>query len=990
MARLLDREVLIGFIQEARGYLPSIRQHIEALSADPGNLEHMEVAHRLTHTIKGASAMVGLAGLSHMAFRLEDTLEELGAEQLALDERSLVFLRRAVDLIEEYLDGVQADRLQERPLVAELARADRRLRGLPPEEDDAAIESLLARVAPAAPAVERQPTASAVEAQPAASAAERQPAALAAEGPAWPDRPQEPDWLALDQGPIWPEPLEEPPLPPESIPDELMQAFALEAEDHLATISAQLAAWDRQPEEKERLQEIRRSIHTLKGAAGAVGLAAVAHLAHRTEDLLDQLYAGTLVATPDLVELLADSTDMLEDLIADRADAGQLDDLYARYHTWLALPTEYAPGPQLEPLGREPVIDLSELAAPADLPAVRAATPAAPYRPGQVVRVPIERLDELVRLVSELVIARTTLEQRMVDFGRTSEELRHSADRLRRVSTAMESDYEVSALASDPGGRAVSGSSATAWGFDELELDRYTEFHRLSREMTETTADINSIGNELTTLLGDFDSMLNRQGRLSSELQDKLMRVRMVPLSTLTARLRRAVRVLAREQGKQVELAFEGAEIELDKTVLEEMADPLLHLLRNAVHHGIEPPALRQVMGKPPQGTACLRAFHEGNQVVLQVTDDGAGLEPQLLRSAALTGGFLSTAQAAAASDRDLMALIFQPGFSTAGRITEVSGRGVGLDVVRSQVHKLKGTVAVDSVPGQGTTITVRLPMTLAVARALLVQAHKETFAIPLDAVTQILRLERKELEPLAREQVIRSGGQVFPVLWLGRVLRLRQPADETVKRMPVLILKAEGRQVALVVDHLLGGREIVIKTLGNHLRRVIGITGATLMGDGSVVLILNPGDLVSRPAGPVTEAPAVRQAPRVMIVDDSMSVRRVVSNLIAGAGWQPVAARDGLEALEMVHRGIRPPDAILLDIEMPRMDGYEFMAALRSEAVFQTIPIIILTSRAGEKHRLRALDMGAVDYVVKPYQDQVLIDMIRQRMAEARSEALA
>jgi chemosensory pili system protein ChpA (sensor histidine kinase/response regulator) len=465
----------------------------------------------------------------------------------------------------------------------------------------------------------------------------------------------------------------------------------------------------------------------------------------------------------------------------------------------------------------------------------------------------------------------------------------------------------------------------------------------------------------------------------------------MVALATLATRLHRAVRVLAREQDKLVDLVLEGEDIELDKTVREEIADPLLHLLRNAVDHGIEPPALRQVMGKPERGLIRLRAYHEGNQVVIQVSDDGAGLEPEILRSAAISGGYVSEADAPQLSDEELYSLVFLPGFSTASEVSEVSGRGVGLDIVKTNVHKLKGTVTLDSTPGQGATFTIRLPMTLAVTRALLVKAHNETFAIPLDTVTQILRLEREEIEHVGQEPVIRVGGQVYPMLRLGQVLNLKQPADETVQRLPVLILNAGGKQIALVVDQLLAGREIVIKTLGNHLRRVHGVTGATLMGDGSVVLILNPADLIIEAPQPEAWAPPQPPAERalealtVMVVDDSVSVRRVVSNLIKSVGWQPMAARDGLEALELVQRSARPPDLILVDIEMPRMDGYELITTLKGQEAYRNIPLVILTSRAGEKHRRKAQELGASEYIVKPYQDETLLNIIRHLVRASR-----
>ena len=1014
MTRSIDKAILAGFVEEVRGYLPIITEGIRSLHEDPHQPEVIEETHRYAHTIKGAASMVGLAGLSHIAYYVEEALEGVAAGQLVMGDETAALLQETVAQIESYLGDVLSDTLRERPLLAEVTRAYRRLWGLPEKEDEAATERVLAEVEGDPPPAEED--------------AEDVTALIGAEA----DRYDE-------------------------VSPELLETFSLEAEDHLRNISTRLSTLARQPERRDALQDIRRSVHTLKGAAGAVGLRAIARLAHRMEDLLDRLYDGSLTVDPDVMDVLFTSADTLEDLTVGEVEGEIVQDtlrgLYADYSTLLgeehlaegaaslpsisggaaSLPSISGGAASLpfisggatrniEPLGEEPAVEVAEPAPRTsedevpEMPQVTAPTKA-PRKPGEVVRVPLERLDQLVRLTSELSINRTVFEQRLSDFVRAVDELQFSTSRLRRVSSNLETQYEVSALggrwlpvaahAPHPATTDVPSKLNTGLfqeitfnthGFDELEFDRYTEFHRLSRELSETASDIRTVSNELGTLIGDFGGILNRQGRLSSEIQDRLMQMRMVPLAALATRLHRAVRVLAREQGKLVDLVLEGEDIELDKTVLEEMADPLLHLLRNAVDHGIEPPALRQVMGKSERGLIRLHASHEGNQVVIQVSDDGAGLEPEILRSVAVSKGYVPEADAAQLSDKELRSLVFLPGFSTADEVSEVSGRGVGLDVVKTNVHRLKGTVTLDSDPGQGATFTIRLPMTLAITRALLVQAHRETFAVPLDSVLQILRLGPDEIEHVGQEPVVRIGGQVYPVFYLGKVLNLTQPADETVERFPVLILNTGVKRVALAVDQLVAGREIVIKPLGNHLRRVHGLTGATLMGDGSVVLILNPAELAVEPERPAirsltpihTRATAAPEATTVMIVDDSVSVRRVVSNLIKNGGWQPVAAKDGLEAIEIIQRSAQPPDLILVDIEMPRMDGYELMSKLKGQEAYRDVPLVVLTSRAGKKHRRKALDLGASEYVVKPYQDEALLGIIRHLVQESRGAVLA
>jgi chemosensory pili system protein ChpA (sensor histidine kinase/response regulator) len=470
----------------------------------------------------------------------------------------------------------------------------------------------------------------------------------------------------------------------------------------------------------------------------------------------------------------------------------------------------------------------------------------------------------------------------------------------------------------------------------------------------------------------------------------------MVPLAQLASRLQRAVRVTAAQQGKRAALVLAGGRVELDKTVLEEMADPLLHLLRNAVDHGIEPGALRRAAGKPEQGTVRLSAAHEGTQVVLRVADDGAGVQPERVRAAAVAAGYLTEEEAAGLADAELHPLLFAPGLTTAGAVSQVSGRGVGLDVVKATVQRLKGSVAIASTPGRGTEVTVRLPTTLAITRVLMVAAAGQTFAVPLAAVAQIFRLDRGEIERLGSEPVVRLEGRVYPLVHLARALALPEAAEGPPARVPVLVLDLGGRRHALAVERLVEAREVVVKPLGSLLARVRGVSGATLTGDGGVVLILDPEEVVGGGEAAASALPArvarrlARRALDVLIVDDSLSVRRVLGNLVRGAGWNPIAARDGVEALEILQRSARLPDAILLDIEMPRMDGYELAATLKSQRDLAGIPIVVVTSRAGDKHRAKALELGVAEYLVKPYPDAVLLDAVRRLAARAPVEAPA
>jgi chemosensory pili system protein ChpA (sensor histidine kinase/response regulator) len=825
------------------------------------------------------------------------------------------------------------------------------------------------------------------------------------------------------QEPVMPEPVKQEPVRQEAaaptptandeISIELAEVFAMEADEHLRSMTSSLQILEHNHDRKDLVQTIRRSAHSLKGSAAMVGYRNITNLAHRMEDLLDLLYDGERVLTPELVQLLFTSTYLLEDMSNGQAAADAVARVYAEYTKLLdtkednaVAPVQQAPVESLQADAAEDDVEPTEQLSPAEVeqgssqPMQRAATATA--RTGQIVRVPIERLDELVKLVSELVITQTSFEQGMSDLGRQLAELQSSSSRMRRVSSKLETQYEASTLG---GSRSigpqlvssghVTNSSVTfnTHGFDALEFDRYTEFHLLSREMTETTSDLDTVSDEFHALASDFDSYLNRQTRLFSEIQDRLMRIRMVPLSNIASRLHRIVRHVARKQGKQVELILEGEETGLDKTVLEEIVDPFQHLLRNAVDHGMELPDVREAHGKPARGRIRIRAYYEGTQVVVQISDDGRGLDLDRIRAEAVSGGYISGADLPAMSDQELFALIFTPGFSTSPQVSEISGRGVGLDVVKDAVHKLKGTVAVESVRGRGTTFTIRLPMTLAVIKALFVNASGQTYAIPLSVVTQIMRLEQGTIETIGQDSVLRINGQIYPLMWLSKLLHSKTQAETQITRPPVLIVNIEGKRIALVVDELMGGREIVIKNLANHLRSVSGVMGATLMGDGSVVLILNLADYIRETARPAAQnknvvsmpTAANREALTVMIVDDSPSVRRVSTNLVKSAGWSSLQAKDGLEALEILHQLETLPDLMLLDIEMPRMDGYELLSTLRSQGAYRNLPVVVVTSRASDKHRQKAFAVGATEYLVKPYQDEMLVSLIRRLVRENR-----
>jgi chemosensory pili system protein ChpA (sensor histidine kinase/response regulator) len=1047
--RSIQATALTLFTEEFQQNLPQILAALDTVERDRSNRGAAQEAHRLIHALKGGAAMVGLAAFGYLLNVAEELIEESTAGSKTLTDEGIEVLRGSMPRFAAYMEAALSGQAVEQIAVA-LARAlrlgggaadvtalkdlieleAREIAQLPIERassdvpDAAPVEAVATwtQVVEPEPEPEPAPVAEEVEPTPVASEVEAVAVTVEATDDAFQLTPadEEAEPVVAE-----PEPVEAPvnePAPAvvqpalefdvvmkDDVPPELAEVFGEEAKEHLETIARLTKRLSVEPQDRESVQELRRAVHTLKGAAGVVGYKGASKLAHRMEDLLDRLYEESTAVTEHEARVLASSSDALNDLIVGTADAEALRalviHLFSEFDKLMgavaapaepeavavAAPAEVAP-PQVEAaqtVSAEPVPP----APPTEsTPFAERRKTGADRRGGQALRVPVQRLNELVRVVSELVINRSTFEQHHTALIEQVDELKLSTARLRRVTHRLESDYEVRAMAGGnitTGGVRAAGSSG-GHGFDELEFDRYTEFHLLTRELTETASDIATIGARVAATIGDFDSDLTRLGRLTREVQDKTMEFRMVPLGTLETQLERAVRATGQSCGKFVEFAMEGSHVALDKSLLEQMADPLLHLLRNAVDHGIESRQQRLTAGKPERGQITVRAFHEGTDVLIEVQDDGKGLDIGKIRRIAIERGLVTDAAAEGMTADAIQAFIFEPGFSTADQISEVSGRGVGMDVVKSKVARLGGRVYVTSQPGEGATISVRVPMTLAISRVLLVRAAGQTFGLPLGAVVQIVRPHPTALSVVGAERVFTLDGKTYPLRDLAGSLGLARPAAAPAIQ-PVLIANLSRRRIALAVDEIVNSRDAVVKKLGTHLKHVPGIWGATLLGDGTVVLILNPADL----AGTVDEPVVVRQPLRraaehapynVLIVDDSLSMRHVLSLAVKKAGWNPVPARDGLEALEIIDAGTAPPDLVLLDIEMPRMDGFEFLSTVRSQKGRSDLPIVMLTSRGGDKHRDKAKALGVTDYMVKPFQEEALIANVDRLVKESRA----
>ncbi len=650
--------------------------------------------------------------------------------------------------------------------------------------------------------------------------------------------------------------------------------------------------------------------------------------------------------------------------------------------------SDVAPVPEPEPEPeREPLPDLEAEPekAPEPIPEPVAARKAdlRPMRGAaerqEFARIDADLLEDLLNAAGEISIFHSRLSQQVNSFEFHVEELDQTVQRLKEQLRKLEIETEAQIMHGHQ-------DTLVARDFDPLELDRYSNIQQLSRALAESANDLASLKDLLEKVAGEAEGLLVQQSRVTAELQDGLMRTRMVPFERHVGRLTRLVRQAASEAGKRVELAVEGASGELDRQVLDKMLPPFEHMLRNAVVHGIESPQERQEAGKPALGRITIRLHREGSEMVIDVSDDGRGLDVDAIRRKAYERDLLKPDTKV--TDEEIMELILTPGFSTAGSVTQAAGRGVGMDVVANEVKKLGGSLRISSVTGQGTNFTVRLPFTLAITQALIVRTGEEIYALPLPSVEGVARLPRAELETMLSqsEPSYQYGEQSYKFRHLGMYLggqAANLPEDEPF--VPVILVRAGDYSAALLTDEMLASREIVVKTVGPQLAGIRGIAGATILGDGSIVLILDINALV-RTGAPVVElkkaAPTpIDERPLALVVDDSITVRRVTERFLQRHGIRVATAKDGLDAISVMQD--QKPDVILLDIEMPRMDGYEFASHVRNDERVADVPIIMITSRVGDKHRARAIELGVNDYLGKPYQDAQLLDAIRRQFDE-------
>ena len=789
----------------------------------------------------------------------------------------------------------------------------------------------------------------------------------------------------------------------DEIDPQLLPIFLEEAAELVPLLGQQLRAWFDAPGDARNSRGLQRTLHTLKGSARMAGAMAIGQVTHSMESRVESALEQPVLA-PAMSEGLMASCDrinaLLESLRAGSPEQG----------ADVAGTASAEPAQAVVEAGSSPVREpMREVDASAALPPAvatefapsfvrspeRLARPVAPATAAAegtqraLLRVRSDLVDRLVNEAGEVAIARSRIEGEMRGLKAGLKDLTESVARLRaqlrEIEIAAESQMQSRQRDADEKHQS----------FDPLEFDRFTRFQEITRMMAESVNDVATVQQSLLKNVDDADLAILAQARLNRDLQGGLMRVRMVPFNNVAERLYRVVRQTAKELGKRANLDIGGLQTEIDRSVLERMTGPFEHLLRNAIVHGIEDPAARRAAGKNEIGQITLNARQEGNEYFLVFQDDGRGLDLERIRARALATGLARAGDKLA--DAQIADFIFMPGFSTADSVSAVAGRGVGMDVVRAEVAALGGRIDTDFTAGGGTRFTIALPLTLAVTQVVLVRAGGQVYAIASVTVEQVRKSRAEELAAAHGQGLVRWQERDYPLFYLPRLLGDSAQRAQAQRFTPVLLVRSGTQRTAIHVDELIGNQEVVVKNIGPQLARVTGIAGATVLGNGRIVLILNPvplaaGVLSSGAAriGPDGESdgdrPVRAAVPTVMVIDDSLTVRKITSRLLMRENYEVLTARDGVDALEQLQTA--RPDILLVDIEMPRMDGFDLTRNVRADRALKHIPIIIITSRTAEKHRKFALDLGANLFLGKPFQEEELLDGIAALLRHAETVA--
>jgi chemosensory pili system protein ChpA (sensor histidine kinase/response regulator) len=974
----LDRESVEIFLQEASEHLQYLREYIGVLQEIEPRHEDLERLYISAHTLSGTSGSYGFPHFSEVAAKLAHVFQYATQASLGEDLHGPLteFLSDGISLLETDLLEI-SDTGNE--VVDDIAVFKERYRFAFPA--DPAPLSYSSSVEQAEETVDEQHV-------------------LAQTGSYFDALPEDDD-----------------------VPSDILEFFQPEAEEHLQIVSDCLLSLEAN-HSPEEINKLFRAIHTVKGSAAQVGLKRLGGIAHRVEDLIGRLREGELEPSAQVIDLCLESVDVLKKTLHKQWP----DEIQMRtgVDSLLNRIAELAPAEADEAVTSAVVTgpESSESAARRDSKPgkTNTATSAA-----KSVRIALSRLDRMMNTVGELVINRTVMVGRVAELERLRETLSFSKERLQGKVVEFQEKYEFNRIGSNRGPlsqntsptpqmltSAAAGDTSFWSEFSELEMDRYDDVNILSRSMTEISADVNEVLSQLNGFIGRVEGDIDEFTKLAHHLQDEITAARMVPIGTLYSRLSRAVRDAANSTGKLVELDLSGSETELDNNIIQQISDPLVHLVRNSVAHGIELPDGRSLAGKAETGRVTLRAYHRGNHIYIEVEDDGRGIDYERVKQAAVDRGIVSQETADKLTERELREMLFHPGFSTAASKTELAGRGVGLDVVRSNLNQLNGEIEIHSTAGVGTKFILRVPLTLIISPALFVRCGTAHFALPLPVVEEIRRLRADEIEDIGGKLITKVRDVVTEVIRLDGYLGL-PPLEPINGYFHMVVANVDNRQIGLVVEEVLGKDEIVIKSLGEYLRRVKLFPGTTIAPDGSLILLLDlnrmvatepnerrtisssasaarifaPGSAaVAKGTIPADAIDRIQHERVVIVADDSISVRKFVGRMLEKAGYRVMLASDGLEAAELVAQ--HGCHLVITDLEMPRMTGYELMAQLRQSPSTRRIPVMVVTSRAGAKHRDRAIKEGAVAFLTKPVQEDQLTEAVEQLIGTEAAQPVA
>ena len=970
----LDEELLEIFLEEAQEIMEAAGTALQRWQSEPENLRSVAELQRELHTLKGGARMSEMTGVADLCHELESIYEGLHDGRVQFQEGLIPLLSSYHDILDDMLEQIR--------------------NGQKVSLDDQVLQRIHAVAKGASPLVDEQEEIASVSFE------------IPSEDPSVESNAISNEVVSLD--------LDE-------SDREILEIFLEEAQELQQELDGVLQEWQNSPENLRATEEVQRIMHTLKGGARMGGLTEVGDLAHDFEAWMvkaqqgevevDDAFFGEVYQRQDKlaasIELIGQSLTQ-PNLITEVESSIELHDFSnSEIHVEsiekevVDTGTDINADTNVVPFKRN---DIEEEKNTDTLPATKADKvltqldqeaankPQQGRRgPQEMVKVSAELLDNLVNLAGETSISRGRLEQQVTDFSYSLEEMDSTLERLRDQLRRLDIETEAQVLFRQE------RQTPNYDDFDPLEMDRYSHMQQLARSLVESASDLLDIRESLSNKTRDAETLLLQQSRVNTELQEGLMQTRMVPFQRLVPRLRRIVRQVGQELDKQVEFKVFNADGEMDRTILERLISPLEHMLRNAVDHGIETKAARSKTNKPKQGTVELKISREGGDVLVVLKDDGHGINIDAVRKKALESGLIT--KDSKLTDVEIMQFILHAGFSTAEKVTQISGRGVGMDVVNSEIKQMGGTLFINSIAGEGTEFQVRLPFTVSVNRALMVRVGDDLYAVPLDSIQGIMRVPTDQLEALyqkpSAERTFEYGGEDHRLEYLGSMLGTEAQPKFVGQRMPTPVLLIKGdTPYALQVDSLLGSREIVVKTLGTQFSSVMGVSGGTILGDGSVVIILdlpamirNQSNLEYQHAKALDAIEAEKRheqeqrAYRILVVDDSVTVRKVTTRLLERNGFEVFTAKDGVDAIATLQDHV--PDLMLLDIEMPRMDGFEVASVVRHDSRLKHVPIIMITSRTGDKHRTRAFSIGVNEYLGKPFQEDKLLSTIDSLLTE-------